>query len=85
MLPLEQNNILNPLQHGFRAGRSCTTQLLTMIEELAKSLNDRKQLHVLFLRAFDTTPHQHLLSKLQYYGFTDRIHHWISRWFTNQG
>jgi len=35
MFHLEQNNILNPLQHGFRSGHSCTTQLLTMIEELA--------------------------------------------------
>ena len=49
MSHLEQNNILNPLQHGFRSGHSCTTQLLTVIEELAKSMDDRKQVDVLFL------------------------------------
>ena len=43
MSHLEQNNILNPLKHGFRSGHSCTTQLLTVIEELAKSMDDCKQ------------------------------------------
>jgi len=84
MFHLEQNNILNPLQHRFRAGHSCTTQLLTMIEELAKSLDDRKQVDVDFAKAFDTVPHQHLLPKLQYYDITGRTHHWISRWLTNR-
>ena len=45
---VEQNNILNPLQHGFISGHSCITQLLSMIEELARSLDDRKQVEVLF-------------------------------------
>jgi len=49
-----------------------------MIEELAKSLDDRKQVDVDFANAFDTVPHQHLLAKLQYYGITGRTHHWIS-------
>jgi len=87
MFHLEQNNILNPLQHGFRSEHSCTTytQLLTVIEELAKSLDDRKQVDVLFLdfaKAFDTVPHQSLLLKLQSYGITSRTHHWISQWLT---
>jgi len=78
MLHLEQNSILNPLQHGFRAGHSCTTQLHTMVEELAKSLDDHKQVDVLFLdfaKAFDIVPHQNLSAKLQYYGITGRTHH----------
>jgi len=79
---LEQNNILNPLQHGFRSEHSCTTQLLTVIEKLAKNLDDRKQADVLcldFAKAFDTVPHQRLLIKLQSYGITGRTHHWISQ------
>jgi len=87
MLYLEQNNTLNPLQHGFRVGHSCTTQLLTMVEELAKSLDDCEQVDELFLdfaKAFDTVPHQHLLAKLQCYGITGRTHHRISHWLTNQ-
>ena len=87
MSHLEQYNVLNPLQHGFRSGHSCTTQLLTMIEELAKSMNDHKQVNVLFLdfaKAFDTVPHQRLLLKLQPYGISGRTHHWISQWLTKQ-
>ena len=58
------------------------TQLLTVNEELSKSLDDFKQVDVLFLdlaKAFDIVPHQHLLLKLQYYGFTGRTYHWISQ------
>ena len=87
MSHLEQNNILNPLQHGFRSGHSCITQLLTVIEELAKSLDDRKQVDVLFLnfaKAFNTMPHQRLLLKLQSYGITGRTHHWLSQWLTKR-
>jgi len=87
MSHLEQNNILNPLQHGFRTGHSCTTQLLTVVEELAKSLDDRKQVDVLFLdfaKAFDTVPHQRLLLKLQSYGIAGRTHQWISQWLTKR-
>ena len=49
-----------------------------MIEELAKSLDDCKQVYVLFLdfaKTFDTEPRQHLLLKLQSYGITGRTHH----------
>ena len=81
MSHLEKNNILNSFQHGFRSGHSCTTQLLTIIEELANSIDSHKQVDVLFLdfaKTFDTVPHQRLLKKLQYYGINDRIHCWIS-------
>ena len=58
-----------------------------MIEELAKSMDDRKQVDVLFLdfaKAFDTVPHQRLLLKLQSYGISGRTHHWISQWLTKR-
>ena len=81
MSHLEKNNILNSFQHGFRSGHSCTTQLLTIIEELANSIDSHEQVDVLFLdfaKTFDTVPHQRLLKKLQYYGINNRIHCWIS-------
>ena len=39
----QRNNILCKEQHGFRSGRSCKTQLLNTIDDLAKNLDDRKQ------------------------------------------
>jgi hypothetical protein len=37
MKHLEYNNILYDLQHGFRSSRSCETQLVSFIQDLAKS------------------------------------------------
>ena len=41
---LDDNGILSDAQHGFRKSRSCETQLITLINDLAKSLNDASQL-----------------------------------------
>ena len=38
---LHNNNILYELQHGFRAKRSCETQLIQLTEDLGRQLKDR--------------------------------------------
>ena len=43
MKHLDQHNILTDCQHGFRARRSCETQLISLIHELASSLDKKKQ------------------------------------------
>ena len=61
-------------QHGFKKGRSCETQLLITIEDIAKQLDDGMQTDMIILdfsKAFDTVPHQRLLVKLEYYGIRD--------------
>ena len=40
---LNTNNILYDLQHGFRDKRSCETQLLALVHELAHGVNANKQ------------------------------------------
>ena len=37
MKHLELNNILHPLQHGFRKNYSCETQLLSLFQDLASN------------------------------------------------
>ena len=38
---LEDHNILAHLQHGFRSGRSCETQLVTTFQDLAQMQNKK--------------------------------------------
>ena len=69
-----ENNILYDLQHGFRKSRSCESQLLKFIQELAKDNNKNIQTDLIimdFTKAFDEVPHRHLLYKLKYYGIQE--------------
>ena len=65
---LEQHKILTELQHGFRSGRSCETQLITTFQDIAESYDKKgSQIDIAvldFSKAFDTLPHDGLLSKM---------------------
>ena len=63
-------------QHGFRQFRSCETQLIVTIHNLAENLNNGKQTDVIlldFTKAFDKIPHGHLCSKLNQLGINGSI------------
>ena len=80
---LEDHKILTDLQHGFRSGRSCETQLVTT------TFQDKKcsqiDIAVLdFSKPFDTVPHDGLLSKLKHYGIVDKIWLWICNFLKKQ-
>jgi retron-type reverse transcriptase len=67
----EENNILYPLQHGFRKGRSCETQLIEFVDNISKNLQEGRQIDILimdFAKAFDKVNHSLLIHKLRYYG-----------------
>ena len=77
---LEQHNILTPLQHGFRSGHSCETQLIITLNDLMKSYDSNIQTDLAILdfsKAFDTVSHRKLLYKLNNYGINGNIHRWI--------
>ena len=62
---LDEHHILKHYQHGFRKAHSCETQLINIIEDLGKELDEQHQVDVLildFAKAFDTVPHQTMLS-----------------------
>ena len=84
---LNNNNILIENQDGFRANHSCVTQLLTLTEDISYALDHRKQVDVIllnFAKAFDTVPHQRLLTKLHFYGIQNDTYNWIKAWLSNR-
>ena len=61
---LEEKDLVRPSQHGFRTDRSCLTNLLQHLEVITKSIDEGKNLDVLYLdfsKAFDVIPHRRLL------------------------
>ena len=82
---LNQYNILNRFQYGFRQGFSCEAQLASVVEDILFAMDNLHQVDLIlldFCKAFDTVPHYHLLLKLQLYGITNKTHTWITSWLT---
>jgi hypothetical protein len=82
---LETNKILTNLNHGFRSGFSCETQLLTTVNDFLKEHDQNNQVNVAILdfsKAFDTVPHNKLLLKIHQYGIQGSIHSWITNFLT---
>ena len=77
---LNTYTILHDSQHGFRSGRSCDSQLVYTINDLASNLDNRIITDVIILdfsKAFDTVNHRKLLLKLNYYGINENLIFWI--------
>jgi hypothetical protein len=81
---LETHGILNDAQHGFRKNRSCKSQLILTIQDLAKGIDLGEQIDLILLdfsKAFDKVPHERLLYKAEYYGISGSTLWWINRDF----
>ena len=77
---LENNKIISPLQHGFRNGHSCESQLIFAMHDIMQNFDSKQQADLVILhfsKAFDTVPHKKLLCKLCKYGITGNINKWI--------
>jgi len=84
---MEQRSILIGIQHGFRARRSCETQLIRTINDFALNLDNRYQTDVAILdfkKAFDKVDHRLLLYKLNYYGIRGNTLGWINSFLSNR-
>ena len=84
---LEENNLLTTLQHGFRRGHSCETQLLLTYDNLIRSFDKTLQTDMAILdfsRAFDTVPHRRLISKLTSYGVKGQVLNWIDSFLSDR-
>ena len=77
---MENNELFNTNQHGFRAGRSCISQLLNHHTKILEELEMGNRIDVVYLdfaKAFDKVHHGTLLKKLQNIGITGKLYEWI--------
>ena len=84
---LSTNNLLSPYQFGFIPGRSCSTQLLLMLDYLTHHLDEGYSIDVIYLdfqKAFDTVPHRRLLQKLTSFGIHGNVLKWIESFLSNR-
>ena len=83
----EKNGLFSKKQHGFRAGRSCLTQLLGHIDWVLKALCGESDVDTVYLdysRAFDKVDIRLLLSKLRRYGVHPDIVEWLESFLTGR-
>nr|VZI04538.1 unnamed protein product [Spirometra erinaceieuropaei] len=77
---LEQHHLLSDVQHGFRRGRSCLTNLLYCPEQWTRAIDEGNVVHVAYIdfkKAFDSAPHQRLLYNLSRIGVRGNLLKWI--------
>ena len=87
MKHLEQHKILSDQQHGFRKRRSCESQLVLTMQDLAASLEVGEQIDAILLdfsKAFDKVPHQRLVQKLSHYGIRGTLINWIQSFLSDR-
>jgi hypothetical protein len=78
-----QNDWLYEEQHGFRPGYSCESQVITVCQDIADSMDngDRIDATVIdFSKAFDLAPHDRLFMKTAISGVDSRVVE-CTRWF----
>ena len=81
------HNVLSDRQHGFRARRSCESQLLSLTHELHEHLEKKSQIDLIvldFSKAFDKVPHQRLMGKICNQGIQGTTHRWINAFLTDR-
>ena len=84
---LEQYNILKPSQHGFRAGRSCLSQLIEHYDSILENLEENKGVEVVYLdfaKCFDKIDHGVLLHKIKKIGIGGTLGTWIMNFLTQR-
>ena len=84
---LEQSNVFYKFQFGFRKKYSTNHALLSIVEEIRESLDNKSFACGVFIdleKAFDTVNHNILLGKLEHYGIRGIANDWFRSYLTSR-
>ena len=84
---LDRYKLINPSQHGFMKGKSCTSNLLSFLEGVTATVDGGEAVDIIYLdfaKAFDKVPICRLLEKVKAHGIRGKLLDWITAWLTER-
>ena len=84
---MNQNDLFNPSQHGFRSGRSCLSQLLEQYDLILNILDEDANADVVYLdfsKAFDKVDHTIVLKKIKQLGIDGKVLQWLTSFLADR-